>query len=277
MNDAERRQQLLFMKSNEALIRHLEKRTVAIVSFDGDTPSEIGSGTCIKIEGRYLVATAAHVISKVSVGDIVLVPTGGPNPVSHRPRVIGRGTSGGELNDDVDVGWLEIHPDDVQMLRKDFDPPDRIVSGIQHLPDDLALLCGYPGELIPKDLLERKFLGVQPVGYYTTTIGTSNWPLPSKQEFDIYLDYNTQDAVSTDGEKIKMPDAPGFSGGGIWAAHANVQKDTIWSPSAASLIAIDRSWFKEKQWARGTQIQHWLRLIDQDLPMLSSSIANIPH
>ena len=48
----------LISSQAEALVRHLDERCVGILGFKGDDPSEIGSGTCIALGGRFFIATA---------------------------------------------------------------------------------------------------------------------------------------------------------------------------------------------------------------------------
>jgi hypothetical protein len=55
--------------------------------------------------------------------------------------------------------------------------------------------------------------------------------------------------------------------------HAN--KDGLWSPEAVRLIGSETSWWEPGRWLRGTQIQHWLRMVTEDLPELGPAMAKL--
>ena len=61
-----------------------------------------------------------------------------------------------------------------------------------------------------------------------------------------------------------------MSGGAIWIVE--YLEGEVWSPDRACLIGIDQSWSESRKWARGTQIQHWLRLVAANYPDLRSMV-----
>lgn len=253
----------------EALVRHLDERCVGLIGFQGDTPVEIGSGTCVTIGGRFFVATAAHVIEDYANADIFIVHTRTPKPAEQRVPIIGRGLRGGKSVDPVDVAFLEISGESATTIGKTFVPLERLEPFCPDLPRDLALVYGYPSEKIDPELLQQRKVRLQPLGYMTPTIDPAS--LSRDRNFDVYLAYPAAGNQVTTGEELdKLPAAPGISGGGIWAAHVN--EPGLWSPDKCKLIAIERSWLKY-EWVRGTQIQHWLDLVAAEIPELRSLIG----
>src|SRR5262245_51611834 len=84
--------------------RHaVRDRSVALVGFSETEPKGIGTGTCISIDGRYFIATAAHVILPYPNERLLVVnPTQAPLPIA------GRGLRGGRDGDKDDIAWLEL-------------------------------------------------------------------------------------------------------------------------------------------------------------------------
>lgn len=157
---------MVFEQSTEANIRHFEKRAVAIIDWDpgADTPPNgLGSGTCITIDNRFFIATAAHVINGCTLNQLFLVPGGNQRAPKHWTPLIGRGSRGGGDDDPYDVAWLEVAPSAVADLKKEFVPLERLSVGINHAPDDWVFFVGYPTAQVPQELFDQKLLQVQPV------------------------------------------------------------------------------------------------------------------
>ncbi len=264
----------IFHKSNEALIRHFEQRAVAIVTWDTDSdapPKALGSGTCISVGDRYFVATAAHVLEGCRNDQIFLMPgSKEPLPKQWIP-IIGRGERGGGSNDPVDIAWLEVDPHAISALQKVFCPLSRLLSGVFHVPDDWIFFIGYPIAQVPQELFKERKLRVQPVGYYTETLPVKRWPQAKKGDpsIDIYIDYNQHALL--DKMPFKMIHPEGMSGGGIWLANLIPNKG-MWSPDQAQLLGIEHASDDGLSYARGTQIQHWLRMLKEDVPSLGGVI-----
>lgn len=66
----------------------------------------------------------------------------------------------------------------------------------------------------------------------------------------------------------------GMSGGGIWLANL-IPHEGIWSPDKMQLIGIEHASDNGKSYARGTQLQHWLRMLREDQPSLAASIDQL--
>jgi len=276
MPSSKENSRIVYRESLSALRSHLEPCTVAIVNWSTDPeapPKDLGSGTCIQIASRYFIATAAHVIKGLELEQIFLVPgTLAPRPKDWMP-LLGRGGRGGELEHPIDVAWLEVAPAALPILQKKFLPLDRLAPGIYHDQDDLVLFVGFPVARVPQAQLKDRGLRVQPVSYLTETWSPEKWPTELKANpdtgTDVFIDYNEH--ADVDGHHFKMVHPEGMSGGGIWLTKLLPPKG-VWAPQRAQLIGIEHASDEGLSFARGTQMQHWLRMVREDLPELSSAI-----
>jgi hypothetical protein len=74
------------------LFGHIKERSVAIICLDNDgNPKEQGSGTCITVDDRHFIATAAHVILPYPHENLRIAPGGLSLSIQ------GRGTRGGQV------------------------------------------------------------------------------------------------------------------------------------------------------------------------------------
>lgn len=69
-------------------------------------PSAMGSGTCIRIGGRYFIATAAHVIMGRRFSQHFVLT---PKLSNWSLRIVGGNVRGGGQGEYLDIGWLELH------------------------------------------------------------------------------------------------------------------------------------------------------------------------
>jgi hypothetical protein len=253
---------------------HLDRRAVAVVIHDAhDMPTEVGSGTCIEIGGRHFIATAAHLLDKVSMlRDVGVMALGVLGQVSNAtPKVVASGRRGGRDGDHVDVAWLEIKPRAipswVETWGRVFVTLDRI--GVQPVPPGAhAYVYGQPADYVRLEpVREATFLGLKALPFLTHTIAP-----PEPHEPDaLYFDYPAQ-MHSAEGVK-GMPKAPGLSGSGMWVV--NPRADGVWTPDLAQLAAVQGSWLPF-EWLCGTPMREWLALVRDDIGELAVEIDRAP-
>jgi hypothetical protein len=65
-----------------------------------------------------------------------------------------------------------------------------------------------------------------------------------------------------------------MSGGSMWTMA--LDSPGAWTPACPKLIGIQHCW-AENNWLRGTQIQHWLAMIAQDIPELAPIVDPVIH
>ena len=161
------------------------------------------------------------------------------------------------------------------------------------MADLRATLCGYPGQLIETtekicgEMLYRdhnfRFLTL-----VTNTIPRAKWPSknlkrPLKEACDLLVRFETDGELFH--ENMKDLDATpeksrgatdvklhGMSGCGMWMDYAN--ENGTWEPKPR-LIGIQTSALHASHgWARGTQIEHWLQLVEKHYPDLPRYLEN---
>jgi hypothetical protein len=263
----------LLGSQNLALVRHLDRRAVAIAGFHDDKPSDLGSGTCITVGGRFFISTAAHVVQEFTNEELFVIHTRAPSNV--RVPILRRGARGGEA-DPEDVAFLELAAEEATKLGKDFVEVSRLLPGISELPKDNVLVYGYPTEMIDRVLLKEEKLRVQPIGYLSPTMPLAsirNARGPLRADYDLFFEYPERENILSTGEELlQLPAALGISGGGVWTTC--LDEDGVWAPSKCRMIAIERSW-PEYEWCRCTQIQHWLDLVRTEIPELQAEVDRI--
>lgn len=245
---------------------HLQEIGVAILGMRNGEPAEIGSGTCVQIGTRYLIATAEHVIAPYADDSIALI-TSQERRERRRwtPQIVRRG-----MDKLADVAWLEIDPTEAPQVTRRFIGLDRFAAGRSHVPD-LVTVYGFPRDMI-RLFREEQGIGAQPVSFATYTLDSAERPADAVDARDLYLDWPPYGLIGPNGEPVDAFEPFGISGGGIWTMEMN--GTGVWSPDSMKLIGIENSWVRWK-WVKGSQIQHWLALVARDLPELADEIR--PH
>ncbi|MBU0529737.1 hypothetical protein KKF86_08295, partial [bacterium] len=162
-------------------------------------------------------------------------------------------------NEGIDVGYIEISKENAKILGKKFVNYKVIKNNINHLPKDDVIVSGYPFAIISIEKTDKFNIHTVRASYFrTATVPTIKFPLHLSSEKHIVLNYQkiVEDSY---GNKVKIPDAPGISGGSIWAMNANIKG--IWSPENTNLIGIQFSWHKKNRYLVGMQIQYLVNLI----------------
>jgi hypothetical protein len=274
------KQKLLGQQHTQAMTRYLDERGVALLHWPTGEPKPNGtiqgSGTCVRIGERYLIATASHVVrdhqeARIAPTDIFIVTDREKRMASERVPIKGIGSRGGGQFDDVDVGWLELEPAVATKLARDWVTIEQFRLRVAELPSDMTFVYGCPAELIDEDRMNERFhIHVRPFGYASGTLDGTERPNRGTLAHDLFVYYSLDGNRSTDGVPAMAPHPHGLSGCAIWALDAN--REGLWTPQNAKLIGIEHSWLKKENWIRGTQIQHWLELVRDDIPTLRTAI-----
>lgn len=240
---------------------HAVAHSVALVNFSDPANPRLGSGTCIKVGERFLVATAGHNFDDVTDDrQIVLVPP-------HRWSNDWLPFSGRNRSESSDVAWIELPEHSARALGRDFLAIDRLGGGQHHFPDDWCLVQGYPAGFIDRALLEAGRLQIAGMGFMTDTVEADRWPATSPSldaSRDMLLDYIEAGRRTDTGESVTLPDAYGLSGGSVWRIAPPFDSD-LWSPQKAQLVAIERGHIKGSRTLTATQVHLWLQLVYEDL------------
>jgi hypothetical protein len=253
-----------------AINEHLTRRSVALMLFTQslDHPTDVGSGTCIKIGSRHLIATVAHNLEGLTDYRQVGVAALSVGKFSDQtPKVVGWGHRGGRASD-LDVAWLEISPGAVEpwarLWDRTFVTLDRVSVAPVPVQRHVSLL-GQPADYVKHGKIdEQPMLGFTPLPYSGLTIAT---PAKAAPTTDIFMEYPRK-AYTEEGLR-ELPKAPGLSGSGLWLL--NDEQGGLWTPEHAQLIGIETCWL-EFEYLRGNPIREWLQMVREDLPELASEI-----
>jgi hypothetical protein len=173
---------------------------------------------------------------------------------------------GGDKLHAVDVGWLELPEAAARASQRAFLPLSSLRPCCAHAPGSLALLFGFPGEPAELEHNGKSLRRHAAVPYGTRTLGADVLDSRFRDAVDTYIEYPGVPATDVPhGWRTVAPRAHGASGGGIWICEK--PGTSLWSPDESKLVAIVRSTL-DGEWVRGTQIQHWLRMVAEDVPEL---------
>lgn len=221
----------------------------------------IGSATCVAIDDRLFLATAAHNFDGVDTSDRFIVFSA--NRPSTSPLIVTQCNYKHGLQDgEPDIAWLEITPESARNS-------ELLGVGLESI--GVVPVLENPGTYVT--------IGF-PAGLKRTTetnTGQVNIVLPllvyvthaiavdDLGAGDIVFNYG-RTGVDQVGQENEMAEPHGMSGGGMWYSPP-VREDTIiWSPERMKLIGITRDYVRSREELRGVPIRQWLQLLYNDLP-----------
>lgn len=255
-----------------ALEQHIRQRTVRLLDLTDKRCG--GSGVTIRLGNRCFVATAAHVIP--SNHDIqILVGDGHEDNVGQ--------FAARHIDEEHDVGLLELDGAAARRINREFTEPGAFLRQVDQAHAYAATVVGYPGQLaetesrIAGDTLFRTH-SFRTLTLVTTLIPLADWPTSNLFQrrqpdaaFDHFVSFDSTLSILqrnlTDLDGGESPSAidevhlAGMSGGGIWLEHRVEGKLWTASPILAGLITG-----ATRNWARGTQMNCWLRLVVRHYP-----------
>src|SRR4051812_43841015 len=169
-----------------AMSHHLDERAVSILTWSdrSQQPEAIASGTCVQIAERYFLATAAHAIKGVNPEHFFIAAGNEHRMVQERSRIVGVGFVGGEDDDPLDVGWLEVDAAAARNWPRRWVPVSRLRTGVAELNDDVGFVFGYPAEKVDRLRLGAGNLHLQPHGHASYTLNGPDRPEVGSYEND---------------------------------------------------------------------------------------------
>jgi hypothetical protein len=221
----------------------------------------VGSGTCIQIQDRYLIATAGHNLRGLVLNQIEVLPRGS-NLEGALPIVAG------QFRTSPDVGWLEVDSAAVQLSHMAAVG----LSQVSPLRDDGAdhitvLIQGYPAERVTPPGTDSDRVHVESDGLLTLVI-----PPQSRSSIvpgvDFSIEYPPWDSSV---DEFPLPEPPGASGGGVWLAPV-FQDHCIWAPEQSRLLGLVESWQSKTKELFCVRIEQWLSAVQEDRPEFASDI-----
>jgi hypothetical protein len=228
-----------------------------------------GTGTCIQIGGRYLVATAAHIFEKTpatyQAAVVCLTESGSTIWPTSWPRIRG---GADEL---VDVAFLELESAVATTTGRSFIQVRTLDPFYQEAASDLAFVYGYPW---PVEMLEKGATGRDRFGLVTVADMTGFLVTSSQQEnepFDLRVRYTRplERGAPPPGRVHRLPDPRGLSGGAVWAMTGAGQDARL------RVVGTVRAWCETEHWLQCDRIGHWMQFVADERPDVRLEIEGI--
>jgi len=249
----------------EALRQHIRDHSAIIYQVLPDR-TYIGSATCVEINDRLFLATAAHNFDVIAEGGTAT--TFSARRSLRSPLTILAHNYGVSGSPDVpDVAWLEV--DRVSANQSELAGiPLRLVRPHHALDLDGDYdITGFIAELTNRIQVDGEQT-IQLNGICFNTIPTRN-ARPDGDE--LVLDYNF---ANTENGRIEMPHPAGISGGAIWHTPL-IDENHIWTPAGFPLVGIVTHYRDLSRQIIGLPMHHWLELLLADRPEVQPYIEPI--
>lgn len=254
-----------------AIDAFIGRRTVKIVN--RKDPAAGGTGVTIEWDGRFFLATAAHVMQ--SIDDLALLLRDDEGTLyadfisSHVDRA-------------ADIGIVELDSTTVSALHEYelVRQEDIYLERYPHRKKPLWVV-GYPGKLIQRrTTADVTFLDCNRLSYETRALAKCDWPeihpldRQIRSSGDLFCTYDPDPSTLQKRSYLELQRAPakpdidtlpphGMSGGGIWFPMSNTNPESrIWHPTAM-LVGIQTSTGSKQKWLRGTRACVLLDLLRQ--------------
>jgi hypothetical protein len=156
--------QIIASATNSALSAYALRHSVGLGLYRARNHIENGSGTLLKFESRYFIATAVHCIKWLDLANIRIAYC--ESKYSDRFTLVRKGTLGGEKGDRHDVGYLELDKRVVHYTLAEFLTLDQVTPEHDAV-ESLVFLFGFPSEIVPKNEVTKqrrfrlRYLGLQ--------------------------------------------------------------------------------------------------------------------
>lgn len=256
------------------LNNELKKYAVSIVPILPDMqnldPSAMGSGTCVRIGGRFFIATAAHVIMDRPFNQHFVLT---PKLSNWSLRIVGGNVRGGRQNDYLDIGWLELHGRAAALAERSWLDVARLRTHC--VGDEDLVVFGSPQQ----DAVRQTHPDGSPMlrangSWWATRAITDVRDLASDDKLGgtkMFLKWPRLIKGHND-EYYETPNAPGISGGSVWATNLD---HSPWRAEYAQLVGIEYAWARTgvpDRYLKALQIQTWLEMVAEDIPQLRPEI-----
>ncbi len=227
----------------------------------------VGSGLCVRIGDRYLIATAKHNLQDdncrdLQISDFEVRPRGKKYGEPLEVRSMG-------LAPNVDLAWLEVNPETSKRPHLAFVTVEEIASLREDKGQQACSLLGYSKEMAekPSNAQERPLL--ESACVVTLSILPSGRQAPNDPN-TFAIEWPPHDGSLND----SLPEPHGVSGGGVWLLPKH-DDYLVWSSERARLVGIARAWWREERerWLCGSSVG-WNSFADQ-IPELRDEVTAI--
>lgn len=249
-----------------AALEFLARRSVPLIQMKDGRPTEIGTGTLVRIaEGATFLVTAAHVLEEATrPGTLLTIPAAGRGRVA-LPGLVP--LLEGVRADRADVGIVRVSSEDAQRLGSVYE-----IIGLRDLMTFTApfrnefLICGYPlvhqafraeaAELTAFAHRSTAYEGESPRELHRR--GEVHLEREPLEGVDFLVDCPSM-GINGRGETVVAPRLHGMSGAALWGM---VEQGEAWSPSTLRVMGVQT----------GTVAGRWIRCTSW--PLVARGIAD---
>ncbi|HVR98244.1 MAG TPA: hypothetical protein VMW27_16625 [Thermoanaerobaculia bacterium] len=239
-----------------AVEQYARKHSAALILFHAKDHVDVGSATCVTIEGHFFLATAAHNFGGNIPRESIRVVA--PHSTSEDWLPIAR--IGFVDSCHPDVGYLELEPSVAQRSGLEFLSLESLGLFEKPGPNSLYLAEGIPAALTTR---KQPTISLTSLGYMTIPAETEAVKHEYSPEMELLLEYT--------GAQYPLPPPNGMSGGGIWRVPNELQP-MVWTPESSKLVAIVRSWWPQSNHLAAVRIEYWLQLMSRHYPDITEEI-----
>lgn len=255
------------MGSAALLTNYVSGRSVALLLRSSLGSLEVGSGVCVRIGNRYLVATVRHNLQDdkgkdLQISDLEVRPRGEKYGEPLKVQRMG-------LSPNLDLAWLELDPEASKRPHLAFVTTDHIAFLQEEDDHQPCFLVGYPAQMAdkPSDAQQRPLLAS--AGVLTLSIAPKRRQSPG--DYGTFaIEYPTHDRSLDD----SLPLPHGVSGGGVWL-FPGFADHLVWSPERARLVGIAKSWWKDCREEVALRVECWLKLVANQIPEVGEEVERL--
>lgn len=176
-----------------------------------------GTGVFVKIESKYFLFTAAHVLDDIE--DIFIPLNKGADLLKPGGEIITNHPTTRRENDELDLGILILDELSMQDISNHYSFLESEDIQINHNPSNFLnyLIFGYPSTWSKKSITKKSF-HTRPFIHQTKCIKKEDYTKYNRKEFlNLIVEYDRQNTINLKSQSLSFgPNLFGISGCGLW-------------------------------------------------------------
>ena len=225
---------------------------------------DIASATCVRIAGRFFLATARHNVADVqSKKWLAVTPAEGEFSLQDSVPIL---QFGYPEDKSLDVAWIELDYSEADSAGLNGLDLFQLAPGVPLSPTNLYLAAGAQAATkrvvrgaSSSSVMELKFRCCM------------SEPFEVETRDDLKLTYSGK-IVRSDGFIGEHDPPNGMSGGGLWSVTHEQQLSSIWIPDRCRLLGIVSTYSLKKGFLRCIGIERWIELLCWSDPQIKQAI-----
>lgn len=195
----------------------LERHVIPIFRLDeNNNPDLFGSGVISRLDDRFYLITAAHVLDYCDKGVFLLIEGLHGKPLEGASIVTGKKHGTTRSDDKVDIGFIRLTEREINCIGADnFLDLDNISGPPMEINTTIFLVLGYPARDQIRNQLEHTIEAPLTMFMTSHAVESSYKLTNTNHNSHILLRYSRK-TIATKNSIGSPPDYRGMSGGGVW-------------------------------------------------------------